>query len=266
VTTLWQRREVIGDCTLYLGDCLEIMPTLGKVDAVVTSPPYNLGNAVKGSFYDGKSKGATISYNTYSDDMGPLEYEAWQHRLFDAWFDIITDGGVIAYNHKPRIEGGIYDDRKNLIPYPVRQEIIWDRCCMVNFSGGFFAPQTERIYLVCKDGWRPNREFVGWGDIWRIPPETTNPHPAPFPLKLADRLLRGCTKPGAVVLDPFMGSGTTLVACAKLGRKGIGIELDEGYFDIACKRVADAYRQPDFFVERPAPSEQTEFNMQSEEG
>ena len=62
--------------------------------------------------------------------------------------------------------------------------------------------------------------------------------------------------PGETILDPFMGSGTTGVACVKLGRKFIGIEIDPTYFDIACKRIADAYKQPDMFVERPAPPKQ----------
>ena len=239
---------IIGDATLWLGDCREILPTLGKVDAVVTSPPYNLGNAVKGSFYDGKAKGATISYLSHNDDMSPEEYRRWQHNLFNIWFAMLTDDGVIAYNHKPRVEGGVYDDRKNLIPLPVRQEIIWDRCCMVNFSGSFFAPRTERIYLVAKTGWKPNKEFVGWGDIWPIPPETNTPHPAPFPLALADRIIRGCTPADAIILDPFMGSGTTGVACAKLGRRFIGIEIEPKYFDIACRRIEQAYAQPDMFV------------------
>ena len=242
--------------SLYLGDCQKILPTLGKVDAIVTSPPYNLKNATKGSFYDGKSKGETISYLSYSDDMSDDDYEQWQRALFLQWFEHLTDCGVIAYNHKPRIESGVYDDRKNLIPLPVRQEIIWDRCCMVNFSGSFFAPQTERVYIVCKPGWKPNRQFVGWGDIWRIPPETNTPHPAPFPLVLAERLVRGCTSDQATVLDPFMGSGTTGAAAVKLGRKFIGIEIEPKYFDIAARRISDALARPDLFMERPAPVKQ----------
>ena len=84
------RIETIAEgVTLYLGDCREILPTLGKVDAVVTSPPYNLKNANKGSFYDGKSKGSTISYLSYSDDMSDCDYQAWQHKLFVQWFGFL---------------------------------------------------------------------------------------------------------------------------------------------------------------------------------
>jgi len=80
-------------------------------------------------------------------------------------------------------------------------------------------------------------------------------HPTQKPLALMKWCL-GFLPDATTILDPFMGSGTTGVACVKLGRAFIGVELDEGYFDIACKRIADAYKQPDFFVERPAPAEQ----------
>ena len=83
-------------------------------------------------------------------------------------------------------------------------------------------------------------------------------HPTQKPVALMEVVV-GWTL--GVVIDPFMGSGTTLVACAKLGRKGIGIELDEEYFEIACKRVRDAYAQPDLFVEAPTKIEQTEFEV-----
>ena len=79
---------------------------------------------------------------------------------------ILKPTGAIFYNHKPRILDGIYDDRKNLIPYPIRQEIIWDRCCMVNFCGKFFAPSTEKVYIICKEDWKPNKEFIGMGEGW----------------------------------------------------------------------------------------------------
>lgn len=81
-------------------------------------------------------------------------------------------------------------------------------------------------------------------------------HPCPKPLSVWMKFVARWSRAGETVVDPFMGSGTTGVACAKLGRRFIGIEIDEGYFDIACKRIRDAYAQPDMFIERPAPAKQ----------
>ena len=223
---------------LYLGDCREILPQITeKVDLVLTSPPYNLGNSKKGSFYGGKDKGERIEYLTYSDDKTPEEYTQWQHEIIKYLYASLGDRGAIFYNHKPRILNGILDDRKNLIPFPIRQEIVWDRCGMVNFSGSFFAPNTERLYIVAKDGWKPNSEYLGWGEVWRITPETDNDHPAPFPEKLANRVIVSSSAEGSLTLDPFLGSGTTAVAAKKLGRRCIGIEINEDYLKIAIERL-----------------------------
>jgi site-specific DNA-methyltransferase (adenine-specific) len=83
------------------------------------------------------------------------------------------------------------------------------------------------------------------------PPERDHRHPTEKPIKLFMELLSDFTNKNETILDPFMGSGTTGVACAKLGRKFIGIELDEGYFNIACERIKKAYDQPDLFIELP---------------
>lgn len=222
---------------IYNADCRDVLPEIGKVDLCFTSPPYNLGNAKKGSFYGGKSKGDTISYLSYNDSLDEKEYEKWQRDLISTIWIKISENGVIAYNHKPHVVNGVLDDRKNLISLPIRQEIVWDRCGMVNFSGSFFAPQTEKIYLIAKVGWKPSQHAVGWGDIWRIPPETSTKHPAPFPLKLAIKIVDGCSSLSQVALDPFLGSGTTAVAAKQLGRKCIGIELEEKYCEIAAKRL-----------------------------
>jgi len=223
--------------TIYQGDCQEILPTLNQVDLVFTSPPYNLGNFAKGSFYDGKSKGQRLEYISHDDSMSENEYIDWQHDLWNLWWSLLCDSGAIFYNHKPRVEGGVWNDRKNLVPYPIRQEIVWDRCCMVNFCGSFFASSSERIFIVCKDGWKPNQESVGFGEVWRIPPETNTPHPAPFPLKLAKMAIAGGCKSGGIVLDPFSGSGTSLRAAKDLNRKAIGIEIEEKYCEIAANRM-----------------------------
>lgn len=231
---------------LILGDCLDVMRGMAdsSVDMCLTSPPYNLGNSQKGSFYQGQSKGDRITYNSHSDDMPDENYVTWQHAVILEMYRLLKPGGAIFYNHKPRIVDGVFDDRKRLIPLPIRQEIVWDRCCMVNFSGSFYAPSTERIYIIAKSGWKPQREFLGFGEVWRVAPETNTEHPAPFPLKLAKRAIVSGSSEGAIILDPFAGSGTTGVAALQTNRHFVGIELDSEYVTIAQRRIEQAAAQP----------------------
>jgi site-specific DNA-methyltransferase (adenine-specific) len=232
---------------IYNADCLDVMREMedGSVDLVFTSPPYNLGNAKKGSFYAGKDKkGDTISYDLYDDDMDAKDYEVWQHKIINELYRIIKSDGAIFYNHKPRVMNGVYDDRRNLIPLPVRQEIVWDRCGMHNFSGSFYAPNTERIFIIAKDDWKPQREYLRWGEVWRIPPETDNPHPAPFPLRLAKRVIVSASEKGDIVYDPFLGSATTAIASIENGRQFVGSEIDPDYYAIAKRRIEEALMQP----------------------
>ncbi len=210
----WLRREVIGDCTLYLGDCLEVMPELGKVDAVVTDPPYGIGIA-----------------------SNPIR----QRHAISAWDDAPASSkhidAIRAAGPVQIIWGGNYFD------LPPRQGfLVWDKVQ----PEGLTLSQVEQAWISEN---RPAKLFR------RHVVSYTKNHPTQKPLELMEWCL-GFVIDANTILDPFMGSGTTLVACAKLGRKGIGIEIDEGYFDIACKRVTEAYRQPDFFVERPAPAHQ----------
>ena len=231
---------------LYLGDCLDIMPELEPVDLVVTSPPYNLGKPHKGSMFNhsdgtGPSPFPTLEYNDHDDAMPAMEYEAWQRQVLLTCRSILKNTGAIFYNHKPRIQDGICDDRKNLIPFPIRQEIIWDKGSDFNFCGAFFVPTTERIFICANPDWRPTRKYISWGEVWRIPPVSRRDndleHPAPFPEALAERAVSGGSQEGDMVLDPFMGAGTTAKACEILNRRWIGIEISEAYAEIAAKRI-----------------------------
>ena len=226
---------------LKQGDCIEHMKEMPdeSIDLVFTSPPYNLGNFKKGSFYDGKGKGEHLTYTDHNDAMEKDEYACWQQSVLFECYRLLKKTGAIFYNHKPRISKGVFDDRKNLLPLPIRQEVIWDRCCMVNFSGGFYAPSTERIYIIAKEYWKPQKEYLGWGEVWRIPPETNNPHPAPFPKALAERVIISGSKQGDTVLDPFAGSGTTLMVAEDNGRDSIGIELSEDYCKLIKERMSE---------------------------
>lgn len=271
------RQERIGDCWLIQGDCREVLPLLPKVDAVITSPPYNLGNTSGGGFpktrmghYSprdgirkrgglgkwakaGRPGGLADGYGTFRDNMPHVEYVAWQHEILRQCWELLSKTGAIFYNHKPRVlDGKVVTPLEYNPGLPVRQIIIWARAGGVNFSPAFYLPTHEWVVILAKEDFRlRSKGASGVGDVWYIPQEGNTPHPAPFPVELPARILETTTT--QTVLDPFCGSGTTGVACVKLGRRFIGIECEPKYFDIACKRIRDAYAQPDMFIQPPTP-------------
>jgi len=230
---MYKRKEVIGDCTLYLGDCLEVMPMLGKVDAVVTDPPY--GTQDLGGGYGRRQlhsengrDGRTIA-NDF--DLSTME-AAFKCLPIDECF-------VLAFYAARRS----YEFAKAIAPLEFVGEIIWDKRQM---GLGYTVRYAHESIAVLKAGKNPRPLFAIESVISVHQQEKTHPHQKP--VELMERLV---SWQAGTVLDPFMGSGTTGVACVKLGRKFIGIELDEKYFDIACKRIEEAYLQPDMFIEPP---------------
>lgn len=220
--------------TIYHADNREVLPTLHDVDLVVTSPPYNLngdGNKSAGSYFRSLGNG----YATYSDDMPHDVYVGWQRHTLRLLWDALADNGAIYYNHKVRVGGDRCRFPHELVPadMPIRQQIVWDRGSGFNRQFTYYVPRHELILLIAKPAFRINTRSVD--DVWTIPFETGGEHPAPFPLKLAKRAIS--TTDAVQVLDPFMGSGTTLRAAKDLGRKAIGIEMDERYCEIAAKRM-----------------------------
>jgi DNA modification methylase len=211
----WKRRVVIGSCVMYEGDCLEVIPTLGKVDAVVTDPPYGMGDLLRKG--GAKEWSVTRAKGTAWDDSTPDV----------GW---IVDIGVPAI-----IWGGQF------FGLPIQRGwLVWDKL-MAEFSTS-----------VCELAWTnisfPVKRFrLGSAMVQ----QEGRVHPTQKPIALM-RWCLGFLPNAETILDPFMGSGTTGVACVKEGRKFIGIELDPDYFDIACKRIRDAYAQPDMFVAAPA--------------
>ena len=221
--------------TLYHGDNADVLPSVSGVGLVLTSPPYNLtgdGNNSAGTYFRNLATG----YDEHDDAMPHAEYVAWQHRVVSACWDTLTDDGAIFYNHKPRVGGDRVRLPLDLIPseYPIRQVVVWDRGSGMNRQFTYFVPVHEWVLIVAKPAWRSSTRSID--DVWRIPFETGGEHPAPFPLKLATTAI-GSTS-ADLVLDPFAGSGTTLVAAKSLGRQAIGIERSERYCEIAAKRLA----------------------------
>jgi hypothetical protein len=219
------RKEVIGDAELWLGDCREILPTLGKVDAVVTDPPYGIGWKPRVNHQD----------------------QPWVDRIdFD-----IRDFLIGQYN---LIWGGQYF--ANILPVSEG----WLTWCKRPVLGDF--SNDNRSYATTELAWRDwgKAKFIShvWDGGMRagVSDNRTFCHPSQKPVEVMEWCVKQLPSDALSVFDPFMGSGTTGVACAKLGRKFIGIEIEPKYFDIACRRIEAAYKQPDLFIEKPKPATQ----------
>lgn len=210
----YKRKEIIGDCVLYLGDCMDVMPLLGKVDAVVTDPPYGIADIWSG--------GSEKHGWTKANKEGKLRNE-WDDKPIGKFeIDLITSISDIQI-----IWGG------NYFPLPPsRCWLVWNKP-----ERGFSLAEAELA-------WTNIDSVVRVCDCNRSEPDRL--HPTQKPLKLITWCVE---KTKGVILDPYMGSGTTGVSCAKLNRQFIGIEREATYFDIACKRIEEAYKQPDLFIE-----------------
>jgi site-specific DNA-methyltransferase (adenine-specific)/modification methylase len=217
-------KVTIGNAELYHGDCMEILPTLPKVDAVVTDPPYGIGEAA------GKNK-----------SRGKLA--------------IAKDFGNDSWDDKP-----ISDD----LIFTVRAAATW--CAL--FGGNYYSLPPTSCWLVwdklngdsdfadCELAWTNFPKAVRrirfmWNGMLRDNGETRGDHPTQKPIGVMEWVINHVPKPCGTVLDPFMGSGTTGVACMNLGRKFIGIEIEERYFQIACERIEMAQRQQRLFADPP---------------
>ena len=240
-----QTKQQFALNTIEQGDCLDVMKKISsnEFDIIVTSPPYNLKNSTGNGMKDGRggkwSKAALINgYNDYDDNMPHVEYVAWQRECLSEMYRLLKDDGAIFYNHKWRVQGGLLQDRHDIVDgFPVRQIIIWRRKGGINFNKGYFLPTYEVIYMIAKPDFKLAKGANSFGDIWEFGQEMKNKHPAPFPVALIERILLSCS--GTKVFDPFMGSGTTALAAKKLGREFFGVELTKEYIDIADSRLSE---------------------------
>jgi len=211
------KKVTIGNAELYLGDCRDILPTLPRVDAVITDPPYGIlskANSNKGDG-GGKLKGRILNLSSNEWDIAP---------------DSELLAMVIAAGGKAILWGGNYFN----LP-PARGILIWDKeQPWQNFS------QAEIAWTNLD---RPAALFRA--SATRSTPNKL--HPTQKPVSLMEwciTLIGECDS----IIDPFMGSGTMGVACINLSRKFIGIEREPKYFDIACRRIEDAQRQARMFA------------------
>jgi site-specific DNA-methyltransferase (adenine-specific) len=231
------RVEQIGDATLYLGDCLEILPTLPKVDAVITDPPYGIAYKHGGGMRGGEI-GNTAAANArgsppiHGDDK-PFDPVPW----LTFCSNVILWGADHFYPRLPDSGRWLAFDKLNGMEP-------WDSFSDVEF-GWHSKDKAARLFSMKWKGLACDKtEESGLRE-----------HTTQKPI----RLMRWCIEQAGepqIILDPFMGSGTTGVACAQLGRKFIGIEIEPKYFDIACRRIEQAYAQGKLFQEPAPKSEQ----------
>lgn len=230
---------------VHAGDCLDLMARLpaASIGAIVTSPPYNLKNSTGNGLRNGSGgkwpNAALIDgYDQHDDAMPHDQYVAWQRDCLAAMMRVLREDGAIFYNHKWRVQGGALQRLGDEITdgFPVRQIVIWQRNGGINFNPGYFLPTYEVVYLIAKPDFRLAEGANALGDVWRIPQEARNPHPAPFPVELAQRCVSATT--ARYVLDPFIGSGTTAIAAEVEGRDWIGFDVSENYCRLARERIA----------------------------
>ena len=239
------RVERIGDATLYLGDCREILPTLSGVDAVVADPPYGIPHKFG---IQRQNDGGRRTLQFEWDGPGVME------TVFDAVDKSARLGMAHFWWCGLHQASGIADRlmASGMVPKPAA----WVKECPAPAGFGTWWPSGFEIgvYAYRSGAWfgdtDKKRSNVFVSDSYRFGQPGKVAHPTQKPLGMMERIVGAIVAPDACALDPFMGSGTTGVACAKLGRRFIGIEIEKRYFDIACRRIEDAYKQADMFVAR----------------
>ncbi len=226
------RCEVIGDATLWLGDCREILPTLTGIDACVTDPPYGINHTSShGASWQNTRIAGDADTSLRDDVLAPFDVVA----SFGTWKTPPIRGavGCLVFDKGPAFGMGDLS-----FPWKPSFELIYIR-------GSVWAGRRDEGVMRGHVQVSWETQFKGLGD------REARSHPHQKPISLCEALLTKLPR-AFTVLDPFMGSGTTGVACARLGRRFCGIEIDPGYFDIACRRIEAAQRQADLFV-RPEP-------------
>jgi DNA modification methylase len=225
------RTERIGDATLYLGDCRDVLPGLSGVDAVVTDPPFGIEFA--------------------SNHVATTTTAEWMRSTIACDEDTSARDDVLAWHEHAAY--AVFASQRAKPPFLWKHMLVWDKGPASGMGDLSFPWKAsfELIY-VGGSGWRGFRDEGVIKGCWMVSRASMGRvHPNEKPAELLRHIVDKA--PGETILDPFMGSGTTGVASARLGRSFIGIEIEPRYFDIACRRIEQAQRQRDLFVHAPVP-------------
>lgn len=227
------RVVTIGNATLYLGDSAEIIPALQPVNAVITDPPYGV------AYVTGWREVMDTPPAIIGDDNPPLA-------SVQLMADALKENGALYLATRFDVSA-MWVDAIRQAGLTLKTPIYWDKCN--HTSGdleGDFGAQVE-IFIFAHKG-RHKLRGPRLPNLWRVPRDPASAHPTPKPVALMEKMVACSTDQGDVVLDPFMGSGSTGVACMHLGRKFIGVEIEPKYFEIACERIDQAQRQGRMFA------------------
>lgn len=254
--------------TIEQRDALEFLQSLpsNHADAVITSPPYNKHHRQSTL---GITRRYNVLYNDFQDSVTQEEYEEDQIRVLNEAFRVVKPGGNMFYVHKLQ-----YWKKQPFSPlqwlrktnWEIRNEIVWNRCKCMNTSSYRFFQKDERIYWLHKpkdpDTFELIPEVALWGSIWTLPRETfkrideghhaeiMKQHPARFPMFLVLCMLHALKlRKNSKVIDPYMGSGTTAVACKLMGYSCIGSELDDLYIENSKTRLREEFASDRFFYD-----------------
>lgn len=227
---------------LILGDSLDELKKIDdeSISCIVTSPPYNKKGLI-GKVKPGNQvwKKFNIDYNSYGDDLKEDDYKNWMVQILDEMYRVLKKDGSIFFNHKPRRHNNkVYlpTDFISKSKLDLYQLIIWNRLSSPNIRKDVLLPCTEHIYWLTKSKpkvFKNNVDKQFHSEVWIINPDKNIQHPAPFPQKLVENCILLSTEENDVVLDPFLGSGTSGIVASRLNRNFIGIEIDEKYMGLS---------------------------------
>lgn len=257
--TAARRVEIIGDATLYLGESLAILPELGPIDGLMTDPPYSSGGQFRGDrmqktsvkYQNTEHRGLYAEFSGDTRDQRSFGY--WSALWLSACLEIARPGGLCVLCSDWR-QLPTTTDALQAGGWVWRGVAVWDKTEASRPQRGRYRNQCEYLVWGSKGALADAGSCAPGAFRYSVASEQKH-HITGKPTALFRDLLQ-LTEPGEIILDPFMGSGTTGVAAVKLGRRFIGIEIEERYFDIACRRIAEAERQPDMLVQAAKADEQ----------
>lgn len=233
------RKEIIRDCTIYLGKAEEVIPSLSPINAICTDPPFILSESPPGKSHFGMSLGK-FEGKDYQNLTSGFDLD-----IFAQLEKICNPFNMFCFCSNKQISKimSYMEERDRITTL-----LIWHKVNAAPFANGVWRGDIEYVVHARDKG----AVFEGNAEekkkVSQYPIVMDSAHPTVKPLELMKKYVKICSLPGQTVLDPFMGSGSTLVACALTGRSGIGIECEEKYFNLACERVENAYRQETLFA------------------